>query len=174
MKLTEEQSKRIENNIGIAYFMANKFNRNCHLMFDELLSISFEALTVASINCKNNDIFPQYAFKMVRYAILKEIEQVKMQKNINQTLFLEHLTNPKLFISEIDKEEVSSEVGEKYNSIIEGLRNFQGTQREKAAVINFVKNPNLTQKEIAQIVGVGQKTVSTALIKFKEQIQEAI
>lgn len=171
MRLTDEQRQLIEDNMGIAYYMAHKYKYNEVLDFQELLSVAFENLALAALNYQSirGAQFHTYAFRFIKYKILNEIYKRREQYVVQQVLFHSFID-----ISDIINNDLSPEAENKLQLITESLREFNGSQREKAAVITFVRNPYLTQAEIARKTGVCQKTVSTAIKNFRQQLQEAV
>lgn len=171
MRLTPEQCELAEDNIRIAYYLAHQYNNNNILDFQELLSIALENLAIAALNfkAKNNAKFSTYAFKVIKYAILLEFKKQRQQQVIQQALF-----QPYTDITDILEGDLNPQIEAKLQVIIDNLRNFKGTQREKAAVITFIRNPYLTQREIARKTGVNHKTVLIAIKNFKKQLQDAV
>jgi DNA-directed RNA polymerase specialized sigma subunit len=165
MKLTIEQRELVEDNVKLAYYHANRHVQTTPFSIDDCVSLCFETLVVASQRYRNLNgaSFSTYFAKCIDYAFWRE--KKKYNSNIGVQYFEELGTEP---------EDIAPPKAPAFNRIAPILRSWKGTQREKAAAITYIRNPDLLQSEIALMTGVSQKTVSTGIAKLKEQLQEQL
>jgi RNA polymerase sigma factor (sigma-70 family) len=163
--LTPEQQALVEQNLGLAYYWA-RYYRFSPLLFQELLSIAFESLVISARDHdpSKGSSFATYASKRIKFGILNEILRAK---SLNELEYLDAIGGYQMELFA----DIESNHTKELEAIKEYLRNFPGTQREKAAAIMFIRNPSLPQTEIAQMTGVCQKTVSTSITKLRRQLQ---
>lgn len=168
MRLTDEQRQMVEDNIGLAGFIAKRYVNRTPFDYDELFSMCCEALCKAAIiyDSKGKWKFSTIACNTMKGRISNRLQD---DKHLNE-YFLEDMNyhSPVTYMPPVE------EMVDMQNAIPNVLRRFKGSQREKAAAITFVHNPHLIQVEIAEKAGVSQKTVSTAIKRFREQLQEVI
>lgn len=168
MKLTAEQCQMVEDNIGLVGYIAGKYAKRTPLDYDELFSICSEALCKAAMSYD-----PSKGWKFSTIACntmkIRISNRLRDDKHLNDC-YLEDINyrHPSSTMPPVE------EMVDMQNTIIKCLRRFQGSQREKAVVITFTRNPYLLQSEIASLAGVSQKTASTAIKRFREQLQEVV
>ena len=168
MRLTDEQRQMVEDNIGLASFIAKKYINRTPLDYEELFSICCEALCKAAMTY---DPSSKWKFSTIACNTMKGhiSNRLRDDKHLSDS-YLEDINyrHPASVMPPIE------EMVDMQNTIIKCLRKFRGSQREKAVVITFTRNPYLLQSEIASLAGVSQKTASTAIKRFREQLQEVV
>ena len=168
MRLTPEQQQMAEDNIGLAGFIAKKYMNRTPLDYEELFSICCEALCKAAMTY---DPSSKWKFSTIACNTMKGHISNRLRDD-------KHLSD--CYLEDINYRHPASvmpaveEMVDMQNTIIKCLRKFRGSQREKAVVITFTRNPYLLQSEIASLAGVSQKTASTAIKRFREQLQEVV
>lgn len=165
-KLTPEQRQIVEDNINLAYYMANKLFKQTPIEYDDVLSICFESLVrdalIFSSNVKRIQ-FSTFACNGMKCRVFNEVTRKYSHPSTER---LEQIKNNADFKYQIE------DVIDKKMAIQLTLQFFKGSQREKAVAITFVHNPNLTQMEIAQKTGVCQKTVRNGITALRKQLHE--
>lgn len=163
--LTDEQRQMVEGCMKMAASIAWKYVKRTPYEFDELYSICCEAMVKAAttFNPNKQAKYSTYAYKAIQFSILHRLRDDKYFKG---ECYLEDIVNkPTYFMPSIEETVTRREL------VTNTLRLFRGTEREKAAATIFVRDPYLWQEEIAELVGVSQKTVSTAIRKLRKQLQ---
>ena len=165
--LTPEQSQMVEDNILLATSMTWKYVYRTPYDFDELYSICCEAMVKAATTFSPDKKvkFTTYAYMAIKNTILHRLRDDKHYKH---EYHIEDIFRRPTFANMPPVEDII----DRQRLIQKTVQTFQGTEREKAAVITFVRNPYLYQEEIAALVGTSQKTVSTAIAKLRRQLQE--
>jgi len=165
MSLTPEQKQMVEENIHYAYYMAGRLCKTTPLEYEDILSICFKSL-VRDANfdsSKSNVKLSTYVCTNMEHRVYNEVK--RKYKPAESLELVGH---------GIGVEYCIDDVLDKRKAIQLTLQFFDGSQREKAAVITFVRNPHLTQMEIADKAGVCQKTVSTGIARLRKQLQEKL
>lgn len=165
MQLTPEQKQLAEQHIHLAGYIARQFSCRTPLDYDELFSICSEGLCHAAV--AYNPLKGQ--FSTIACIVMKRFVFNQLRSS-RQEIPYENIGNYSPAVDTFP----SAEVIDMQMAIPHVLRNFKGTQREKAVAITLVRNPDLTQVEIANRTGVSQKTVSTAINNFRKQLQNAV
>lgn len=167
MPLTPEQKQMVEDNIKLATYMTKRYVNRIPLEYSELFSICSEALCKAAVSY---DPQRKWKFSTIACMTMKRgiSDRLQNDRHIND-IYLEDMDyNPITVMPPVE------EIVDMQNAISMTLRLFRGSRREKAVAITFVRDPYLSQCEIAEKTGVAQKTVSTAIKSFKQQLQEVI
>jgi RNA polymerase sigma factor (sigma-70 family) len=177
--------------LKLAQKMAWKYKGITDLEFEDVLSICYLAMVKAAekYDPEKGYAWSTYASKAMYFAILNERDR---RKSVQNTISLESLGRidsggkqqswesfiPNLTVertedSIIDKIMMEN-IADRLPRTVEALRNFKGGQREKAAAIMFIRNPHLTQQQIAEKIGISQVSVSRGIAKIKRQLQEQL
>lgn len=168
MRLTDEQRQMVIDNLVLAQKMAWRMRNHTYLEFDDLHSVCYEGLCIAAqkfhpdAGCE----FPTFAFGVMQNTVRSENKIIRRRQKLNASYLADNDDAPAAIDISKDIECMEIVKGE--------LRHFQGTQREKAAAILFVRNPEMSQSEIADKAGISPKTVYTAIKNFRQQIRQAL
>lgn len=164
--MTSEQRKLAEENIYLAHYITHRYHKPYNIEFAELLSICYESLCLAACSYNSDKAkFSTYACAVMKNNMYTYMNKRKNHVNIDEVIGFLHEPSPS---------DIIIKTTDVYNAALKTLRNFKGTQREKAIAINFIRNPFQTQAEMAIKVGVCSKTASTALSKFRKQMKETM
>ncbi len=181
MTLTPEQKQMVEDNIELAYFVAHKVSKKYFMFtFDEIVSTCLFSLikAVQGFDPSKGFAFSTYAINYMKWYVHREANPRKPQV---ETISLEDLyawdedamswegriPNP------IDyEEEILCEIAKE--QVKRGICNIGMSKLYKEIFIAHCDNPELTQLEIAGIVGCSQVHVSRAFKAFKDRLQQAL
>lgn len=180
MRLTPEQKQMVEDNIGLAYYAANKFNKTfTWLEYEEILATCFLALTKAAKGYDPKQAkFSTYAMT----AMYREAKRELIEKNQQAPVYyLEDITNAdgeKGTWQEIFTDGKSTE-DEMLNKVItdqlpEIIDSLKIGKTYKACLKLHIEEPSLTQTEVANRIDCKQKTVSLAYSIAKEKLRPLI
>jgi len=139
-----------------------------HSWSGDLHSVCCEGLCIAAQEFRPGEgcEFPTFAFGVMQNTVRSENKNIRRRQRLNVSYIADSEDAP-------TNRKISKDV--ECMEIVKGeLRHFQGTQREKAAAILFVRNPEMSQNEIASKAGVSPKTVYTAIKNFRQQIRQAL
>lgn len=165
-KLTAEQCQMVEDNLGLAYFVANKLIKTIDVEYEELLATCFEGLVKASkgFNADRGIKFSTYAVQAIRFWVLK---QFVYNKPMPQIVYLEDLKTKKgikhnweeLFSDNTDLTDLLDPniLTDQMINLIENSK--QLTLMQKEVLLMFCHDQDLTQMEVADRVGCSQKHV---------------
>lgn len=179
MQLTTEQKQMVEDNIGLAYSTALKMVAKSPLEYDDILSICFLGLikAVQKFDPSKGFAFSTYAVPVMRWMVHKEANPRKPQIKAS---YLEGLipTEWESSWENIIADDSSLEDDLTNNIFIDQIRekinHMKLSTKSKEVLQVYFDNPELTQREVAKIVGCTQVTVSRTYKKLAEQYQSEI
>jgi len=148
MKLTEEQSRVVEDNHNLIFWYAHKYNFNLDEWYD-LLAIAL-CLAVMKYNPEKGSLsnyYKLYADGMVYKECRKNMAQKNLSNNIQYIENIHDIPDQYDLQSEF---EIKEYMGDEYGEIIK------------------MRYEGYTQSEIAVKLGVSQSYISTILKKMKE------
>lgn len=185
LNLTKEQEKLVEDNIKLAYYMANKWYArltNYNLPIDDITSECLLGLTKAALTFKQDKgvKFATYACKVINNAVLMLIRKEK---------FRNREISPQMDLSIEELEEKINYNGEKLNAWYSAERAIAKDDmnewldcevitstikkmRDRDKKVLMLSFNGYTQKDIAEIEGITQSYVSRILQKAKKRIDK--
>jgi RNA polymerase sigma factor (sigma-70 family) len=179
MRLTPEQSQKVEDNLGLAYYALNKYRKHFD-DFDpeELLSACYIGLVKAAQGFDpDKGKFSTYAMKTMYSTIIMELIRGKKQV---KPIYLEEIVNKEdhTFWQDIVGSGESTEddiihkiLGEQ---IIDALDSIKMGKICKKIIKTHYYEPGLTQKEIAKKLGCSQKNVSLAYGEARKKLRPMV
>lgn len=173
MRLTPEQRQRVVDNLGLAHFAANKFNFNFDFDHEEVIAVSYYALVLAVLGYDpaRNVKFSSYAVKSIRRKLYREFMYQYKTKPIES--YLEEIAFDldeeesnweSYFGTESPEDELTNRLSAEHLILKINKENRGKDKAKTRAVVNLrYFHPDLTQQEIAEILGCSQKNVSLIL-----------
>ena len=168
--MTEEQQKLVENNIGIAHIVANRY-RSMQYEFDEILSTAYLGLVKAAIHfdASKGFAFSTYASMAIRNEILRYARDNKKHKIVVSSL--DATVDPEEKSTLLD---IISDNRDQYD-IVERIESFRRNVKylgdiERRILTILIYNPDATQDDIAKIIGVSQSYVSRRMKSMRNKM----
>ena len=175
------RQKLIEHNLRLVAHVVRKYYTSYHNP-DELVSIGSLGLIKAidSFNCENGARFATYAAKCVQNEILmffRSQKRLSCEVSINETIDVDRDGNPLAYIDVISSNEnITKELdikihAEKAYRLIEEVLD----PRERRVIIlryGLGKNPPLTQRQVAEAMGISRSYVSRIEKKALSRMRE--
>ena len=179
----ESQAILIEHNLRLVAFIAKRFE-NTGANIEELISIGTLGLmkAVSSFNKEKNIKLATYASRCIENEILMFIRKTSSQKreiSIDEPLSVDWDGN-ELLLSDIlgsDNDVVSREMEDREERVI--LRNAVSELNPRERVIiemryGLIDGKELTQKEVADALGISQSYISRLEKKIMERLRRRI
>lgn len=183
MSLTNDQEKLVNENIKLAYYMANRWHRritNYDIPFDEIASECLLALVIAANTYKYDKgvKFHAYAMRIMDNQVLMLIRKAKKKRDeISIDEMIEHTNDEgergKLWDS-IEYEIAIDNIAEwlKYEIVHDALLKLKLKPKEKDILkLRFL---GLSQKDIGKIKGICRSSVSKILKTIKEKVNREL
>jgi len=176
MKLNPEQCQIVLDNLRLAKYVANKFNINRYFDHEEVLAVSYYALVLAALGYdpEGGTKFSTYAIKSMKRMLYREFMYQYKNKpeetHINGIALWEYYCGSETpedgIIGRLSAEQLIQRIN----------RENPGKGKAKTrAVINLrYFYPDLTQQEIAQILGCSQKNVSLILQNVRKRYRQEL
>lgn len=173
MKLTDEQRALAEKHFGLVKKKASYYSNTTPFEREELESLFSEVLVTAAhtFDPTKNIKFQTYVSRAMAYRLINlykkpqitTISLEELTQNFeNATSWEEYTANNQSLIDDVVIRKLV---------ILNVLRNFKGTQRQKAAAIMLVRNPYLSNLKIATLTGISSASVDVAVKEFRRQLQ---
>lgn len=165
--MTEEQKKLVEDNHKLIYFMLHKYN----LDIEEYYDIFALALCNAAINYDTNrgTAFSTYAASAMKGAFLHNIRKSKAQCRSGNCISIDEVIYNDGTKDLITLEDMLSNRLDAFDeSILIDFTKLNDRVRE----ILWLSYCGYTQREIADIFGIGQPQVSRELKKAKKMLED--
>lgn len=179
----ESQTILIEHNLRLVAFIAKRFE-NTGANIEELISIGTLGLmkAVSSFNKEKNIKLATYASRCIENEILMFIRKTSSQKreiSIDEPLSVDWDGN-ELLLSDIlgsDNDVVSREMEDREERVI--LRNAVSELNPRERIIiemryGLIDGKELTQKEVADALGISQSYISRLEKKIMERLRRRI
>lgn len=178
MRLTDEQRQTVVDNLGLAHYAANKFNINYDYDHEEVIAVSYYALTLAALgfDAEKKTVFSSYAVKAIFRTLYREF-MYRYETKIYDTSYLEDIA------IDIDGEESNWEsyfsVDSPENEIvsrilIEGIIKKAKSNTAKKVIILRYCYPDMTQAEIGKRAGCSQRYAGMILQDLKNRRDEIL
>jgi len=181
VKLTPEQKQLVLDNMRLVPYIANKFNINRDYEHDEVLGVSYYALVMSALTYDSsyeNTTFAGYACRNMKRYLYRQF----MYRYITKLTEMEYLEDMALSTDNDDVSNWQEYYGEESpeNELIERIWReeiiamLESTKMGKAqreAIRLKCINPELSQQELADLIGCSQKNVSLAFVKAREKLK---
>ena len=178
MTLTDEQQQLAEDNIGFAYYMANKLRGSTPFDYDDLTGFCMEGLcrAAAFFDPEKGYKFTTIASVVIKHWVFKKARDYNLH-NIHAS-YLEDLLNGDdnlrwETILSADQRPID-EMTLTSVEIQNAFKTAKFTPREKQLMSIVIAEPRLKQWEIAQIMGINQVLVSRTLNRIRKKLQDKI
>lgn len=178
MTLTDEQQQLAEDNIGFAYYMANKLRGSTPFEYDDLTGFCMEGLCRAAVffDPEKGYKFATIASVVIKHWVLNKARDYNLH-NVNAS-YLEDLFNSDTAlhwetILSADQRPID-EMTLTSVEIQNAFKTAKFTPREKQLMSIVIAEPRLKQREIAQIMGINQVLVSRTLNRIRKKLQDKI
>ncbi len=178
-KLTEEQKKLVVENQGIAYEQAGRWQNKCPLDYDELCCMFLEALTKSARTYDSNRKakFVTYAWTGIKHTIYRWLRDQQADKRRGTCLPFSEL----MFVDDEGHESPNYELQEKLIQdspeqfvvdVMEMLEFIDTLSDRRKKILWYYAVKDLDQKEIADIIGISQVSISRNLKTIRSKGQE--
>lgn len=177
--LTSEQRQMVEDNIKLAYSAAHRLIRHTPLEFEDLLGVCMFGLSKAALNYDPNKgvQFSTFATRVMQNEVF--MANRKERKNVS-AIYLEELMDAETGLQweslmSVDQRLIddavatSIDINKALTSLIPKLK-----ERDRILISLLIQNPELTQKELSEFVGVRRSQVSRDIMRIREEIQRRI
>lgn len=184
MKLNPEQCQIVLDNLRLAKYVANKFNINRYFDHEEVLAVSYYALVLAALGYdpEGGTKFSTYAIKSMKRMLYREFMyqyKTKPMESYLEELALDLDGEASNWESYFGIESPEGELTDRLSAeqfILKINKENPGKGKAKTrAVVNLrYFYPDLTQQEIAQILGCSQKNVSLILQNVRKRYRQEL
>jgi len=172
--LTDEQRALAEENFDLVFATARHYARFTPFEYEDLVSLFSEVLVTAAqtFDHTKKTKFKTYASHAMKYRL---INLYKKRPKTTAVSF-EELTQQFDTVTPWEKYTANNyssieDIVIRKLTILKVLRNFKGTQRQKAAAIMLVRNPYLPNVKIASLTGMSPSSVNIAVKEFRKQLK---
>lgn len=172
--MASEAEKVVTDNLKLAYYTANKYYLKYNVEFDDAVSISYIGLIKAAehFDASRNTKFSTYAVKCILTEFRKELR--KQSKRVD-TVSLDTLISEDsdLSFADLFPDKNNYYLNIEHDEILQKCLS-KLTGREKEIIVEYLRNPNLKQVDLAQKFGISRQRVSIIINKFRDSYRTEI
>jgi RNA polymerase sigma factor (sigma-70 family) len=184
MQLTPEQCQMVLDNLRLAKYVANKFNINRDYDHEEVLAVSYYALTLSAFiySPAMEQKFYSFAWRNINRYLYREFMyqyKTKPMESYLEELALDLDGEASNWESYFGIESPEGELTDRLSAeqfILKINKENPGKGKAKTrAVVNLLYfYPYLTQQEVAEILGCSQKNVSLILKNIRKKHRQEL
>ena len=177
MRLNDEQRRLVEDNMKLAYFMAHKLRNHTSLEFEDLVGVCMRGLCKAALKFEPDmgNKFSTFATTVMQNEVF--IANRQERKNV-PTVCLEEIFDGK---SDLKWESIISADQRLMDDAITSSITISSAfadllpklkERDKALVSLAIENPEITQREMSNVLMISQGQISRDMKRIQKQIQK--
>lgn len=182
-KMTDEQCRMVEDNIGLVFHMSGKLQPQFPFVeYEEIVSECGLGIVLAALRFDEGQAipFPTWACRYMKWTLQQDIRD---RRNPKKEAFLEDFYPADGFDGDFQWEDFFADSENAEDTAIYQMMESQivrtiidaisSPMRKRIFAIHYLY-PELTQKDIAQLVGCSQKNVSLSYQELESKYKEVI
>ena len=172
--MTEKQEDLVKSNIPLMYFVAKGWSNRVGLEFDDIVSLCQIGIVKAALKFN-----PKFGIKFSTYAVTVMNNEVKQELRRNKSILnTVSMELPVDGTEDIAIKDMLSDNKDCFSYLfMESIFNdFVGvlTENEHKAVMVKIRNPDATQTECGNMLGISQSLYSRRIKSAKKKLKDLI
>lgn len=169
--MTEDRKRLVEDNIGLAHFIAKRY-KNMPLEYDDILSAAYLGLIKAAdrFDFENGSRFSTYAGIAISNEILCHARRQRRHSVVVTSLDAEISVGDGSVMLGETIPDISDHFAEVERMLDMKKNSRHLTEREKQILLVKINYPDMTQKEVAEIFECKQSVISRHMKSIRKKM----